>query len=614
MIEEMKDLGQQLRGFKAFSPPPRKLQSNFEISSKKNKKGNRDNRNNFKSPNGMRNVDGSLKPVKPSNLNNTLYVISENKNFSEKNYTQDNKNYLNPNGSKEDVKKGAGSKFMNSKFQKLGTVLDKKTRKISIIEQNRRKTQFRGGDTQAVIEDISPFMVKPKMVFEQREFAKSPQPQEESRFRALSPFNVSDFEEVSSLHQSKEKYESFQNYNPQLSQFNNWTPASPMNPSHWNPFDASFTNCEIKKTSKKTPLLIARPLPFINQNSIHRNTRIIVKSPMNARNEEKIKMTSFEAQNVPRSFSRNNKDSFNTIIVKDNGRIGCMSPAVLRKYGLNKADIPEMNHPESTYLSPPNQNFEVKSLKSTQRQDKLKYKNKVKLAPIKNKSEFIDVENNRKKFGLLNERLFDSNIEDDNWLGNSSNLDAGSTSSKQSKRNRRYSITEKTNMSLADPSFILMENEGEMSEKSEDQREKSIGNVNESQDNRMYIEGSNGRKISIFELKSPVIKKEKEEKFKEITQNIVSTAWSNTINKSSKKSGFKLSTDFFSFGDDEVQHERNNKNKEILNLLSESDFEQIKKAIENDIQKANKESSKLPSNRPFSCWFEDPKAEDNESD
>jgi hypothetical protein len=135
---------------------------------------------------------------------------------------------------------------------------------------------------------------------------------------------------------------------------------------------------------------------------------------MNARNEEKIKMTSFEAQNVPRSFSRNNKDSFNTIIVKDNGRIGCMSPAVLRKYGLNKADISEMNYPESTYLFPPNQNFEVKSLKSTQRQDKLKYKNKMKLAPIKNKSEFIDVESNRKKFGLLNERLFDSNIEDDN--------------------------------------------------------------------------------------------------------------------------------------------------------------------------------------------------------
>ena len=75
-----------------------------------------------------------------------------------------------------------------------------------------------------------------------------------------------------------------------------------------------------------------------------------------------------------------------------------------------------------------------------------------------------------------------------------------------------------------------------------------------------------------------------------------------------------LSTDFFTFGDDEVQQERNNKNKEILNLLSESDFEQIKKAIENDIQKANKDSSKVPPNRPFSCCVEDPKAEDNESD
>lgn len=79
-------------------------------------------------------------------------------------------------------------------------------------------------------------------------------------------------------------------------------------------------------------------------------------------------------------------------------------------------------------------------------------------------------------------------------------------------------------MSLADTNFILMENEGEMSEKSDDQPEKSIENMDESHDNKMYIEGSNGRKISIFGLKSPVIKREKDDKFNEITQNLVSTA------------------------------------------------------------------------------------------
>lgn len=271
------------------------------------------------------------------------------------------------------------------------------------------------GDTQAVIEDISPFMVKPKMIVEQREFAKSPQPQEQSRFRALSPFNVSDFGECSSLNQSKEKYESFQNYNQQLSQFNNRKPTSPMNPSFGNPFDASFTGLEIKKTSKKTPLLVARPLPFINQANSHKNTRIVVKSPMNRRNEDKFKMTSLEPKDVPRSLSRNNRGNFNTIAVRDNGRLGCMSPAILRKYGLNKEDVLEINSvAETSYLSPPNNNFEIKNMKSAQKQDKPRYKNKMKLAPIKNRSEFIDAEGNRKKFGLLNQQLPNSNGEEDN--------------------------------------------------------------------------------------------------------------------------------------------------------------------------------------------------------
>jgi len=60
------------------------------------------------------------------------------------------------------------------------------------------------------------------------------------------------------------------------------------------------------------------------------------------------------------------------------------------------------------------------------------------------------------------------------------------------------------------------------------------------------------------------------------------------------------SSDFFGFGDDEVNQEKSNKNKEILNLLSESDFEQIKNAIELDLQKGNKEQTKISQKRAFS--------------
>ena len=92
-----------------------------------------------------------------------------------------------------------------------------------------------------------------------------------------------------------------------------------------------------------------------------------------------------------------------------------------------------------------------------------------------------------------------------------------------------------------------------------------------------------------------------------------STYYSNTINKSSKKSGFKFSSDFWFFGEDEVNHERTNKNKEITGILSENDFEKFSTNIEQDYQKRMKESSKLSQKRPFSSWVEDPKAEDDNS-
>lgn len=174
------------------------------------------------------------------------------------------------------------------------------------------------------------------------------------------------------------------------------------------------------------------------------------------------------------------------------------------------------------------------------------------------------------------------------------------SSSKQSRRNRRYSKVDLAGASLADPDFKLLDETMEIN--LYDQLNNSIIDISgDKNNNRMFIEGSNGRKISIIGIKSPdrACKKAVGMGYDERTMNQASTVCSNTMNKSSKKSGFKLSCDFFSFGDDEVNHERNNKNKEILNLLSESDFEQIKKAIENDYQKS-KEMDKKPQMVPFS--------------
>lgn len=199
--------------------------------------------------------------------------------------------------------------------------------------------------------------------------------------------------------------------------------------------------------------------------------------------------------------------------------------------------------------------------------------------------------------------MYSSAIKDSVW------------SSTQSRKNKRYSNTDKLDESLHESNFRLMDDVNDSN--LYDQIHKSIIKIDEDESGMTYIEGTNGRKISIFGLKSPIrnsiLGRCKESDDKATYQT--STVCSNTINKSSKKSRLKFSSDFFEFGDDEVNQERNNKNREILNLLSESDFEQIRRGIENDYQKASKElsRSKRSDKQPFSSWVEDPEAEENNS-
>ena len=189
-------------------------------------------------------------------------------------------------------------------------------------------------------------------------------------------------------------------------------------------------------------------------------------------------------------------------------------------------------------------------------------------------------------------------------------------SSNQSRRNGRYSNMNKINESINESNFRLMDDWSDAN--LYDQINKSILKVEEDESGTTYIEGTNGRKISIFGLKSPVrksiLEKCKKSDDKETYQG--STIWSNAINKSSKKSGIRFSSDFFTFGEDEVNQEKNNKNRDILNMLSESDFEQIRKGIENDYHKASKDlnRSNLSDKLKFSLCAEDPKAKEKNYD
>ena len=130
-----------------------------------------------------------------------------------------------------------------------------------------------------------------------------------------------------------------------------------------------------------------------------------------------------------------------------------------------------------------------------------------------------------------------------------------------------------------------------------------------------YADRENERKISIVEGNSP----ERNPKVKLNTTSEdnrpyqASTYYSNTINKSSKKSGFKFSSDFFSFEEDEVNHEKTNKNKEIFGILSEDDFEKFSSAIEQDYQNKKQKNRISSHKKPFASWVEDPKAEDENS-
>ena len=133
---------------------------------------------------------------------------------------------------------------------------------------------------------------------------------------------------------------------------------------------------------------------------------------------------------------------------------------------------------------------------------------KVKLRPIKEHSAKINVEkakrfkknvpknkkSNADKLGVIEEEkneLFVPNFRDNNF-------------STMSKRNRRYSSNDPTKESVISPDFKLIEDEEEAVESAYKQLEATNAITEEDDSNRLHAIGTNGRKISIFNIRSPV--------------------------------------------------------------------------------------------------------------
>ena len=79
-------------------------------------------------------------------------------------------------------------------FQKIGTMLNKKIRKISVAEQSKRNSHFKFHQTQLVIENLSPFIVNANLQNRFHNEPQSPTPKITENFRAFSPCNVSEFD------------------------------------------------------------------------------------------------------------------------------------------------------------------------------------------------------------------------------------------------------------------------------------------------------------------------------------------------------------------------------------------------------------------------------------
>lgn len=268
----------------------------------------------FKSPNKL---IRELSPGEDANElgynNNTFHVIEENEGVSD----YDN-NYQTYNEQKafQTVKPGLFQDKNLNKFHKLGTLMNHNIRKISIMDQNRRNTQFQNINTQDIVEDISEFVRPSAFSRQQRDGLKSPQPQLDTKFRAFSPYNISELDESCSLEDgSKDDLQKNRN-NVILEQFHDRrkvvSPSVRQAGKDMTPNLAPRTPMGVRY---KSPLP-GKPLPLVSPEST-RNTPLLstkyVCSENNSRNNSRLNVNGSKAESNRRTPSRNNQNTYNTI-------------------------------------------------------------------------------------------------------------------------------------------------------------------------------------------------------------------------------------------------------------------------------------------------------------
>lgn len=627
---------------KVLSPEPRRFKSNFGLNKTQQKKNLTSG---FRSPNIFNNRPrGQEDLIQAQNKTIGLYKEDLYSNGIDTTTLSGNKRTNNTFWLQTDQRKAFQTLWPSdhdvgnpNNFHKLGTVLDHNMRKISIVgtQNNRRNTNVEGFNTQTVVNNLWAANIQNVRRKNQRENAMSPQPQLASKYRAFSPCNISEFEEEGS---DQEYYDSSKNIVRDdiiLSQFHGYGKAVTPN---LKPSDRIINNRSAMKMN-----YINRQTPIVANKSNMKNEDMR-KTPLlksnypgshnNSRNNSRMNKFTSDADS---DFHNNSKESLNMYAtyegsnskgisrVNNNQMITITSPSAMAG-GLNTRNFIEMGEQMSCALRSP----EVVNLKSNQLRPK--FPKNQKLKPLKTQSAIIDPDKNRKALKAKSKK--NCNYETNNitiqkeeelvneepmtslFANHNINRYGGSSmnSSKLSKSKPRYSNSEFETKSKDDSSSENDEDNVEVT--LYEQLNQSIKNFEVDENGRLRWNNEKDRKVSITGIISPLrpMKKENSKNSEEAQMYQESTVYSNNMNKSSKnKSGFNMSSDFFSFGDDEVPHERNNKNKEILNLLSESDFEQIKKAIEHDYQKNSKDLFKVSQKRPFSSCVEDPKAEDADS-
>lgn len=283
------------------------------------------------------------------------------------------------------------SQTKQTNFHKLGTVFNRNVRKISVIDKNRRNTQFGNGDTQAIVDNLAPYMVSNVYRANQRNDTYSPQPQMHSTLRAFSPLNVSELDEAYSEEEYDKEYENTNDY--LRGQFHDSRKAvSPLLSPSSKPINTMSGFKGRFGGGFKSPVPAKKPLPLINYDGT-RNTPMLGTKPTRT-DKKQLKQVPMGSFNNGRAGSRNSNKNYSTIDQPNDRVLRAISPTKFKLQVQHQLENQTMD-----CLAPGIKNPYVNNLKANQNIPQKNMSKKVKLQPLKNHSAIIDPQQNRKLVG-----------------------------------------------------------------------------------------------------------------------------------------------------------------------------------------------------------------------